>query len=88
MGGLRYVLWGESERTNKLAANEPKTEVSVTSTADAALASLGLFYQSGAFRADASFDDSFLFAGPFIVSGNARGGNSPLFTQISATYAF
>jgi len=87
MGGMSYALWGRIVRTDKITANDPKTEVSITQTPDAALWALGLYYKADALRIDASYANSFLYAGPFFISGNARAGTAPMFTQISMTYA-
>jgi hypothetical protein len=87
LAGMRYNVWGNVVRNDKIATTAPKTETSINDTSDAVLCSLGLFYTAGLLRVDASFDDTFLFAGPYLVSGNARGGASPLFTQLSVSYS-
>ncbi|MEZ4740957.1 MAG: hypothetical protein R3B45_00665 [Bdellovibrionota bacterium] len=87
LGGLNYTLWGTITKDDNISSNEPTTKISIFETSDASLWALGLFYENNDLRIDASYANSFLFAGPYLISGNDRGGNAPLFTQLSLTYS-
>lgn len=87
MGGMSYNIWGEVTTEDKVSSTDTvKTTESISETSDNTLWSLGMFYQVEKLRVDASYSKGFLYAGPYFISGDDKGGNQPLFGKLSVTY--
>jgi hypothetical protein len=85
MAGMKYVLYGNITETDNTADLHKKTVDSVDETSDAALWSIGMYYQADALRVDAVVKKDFLYNGPNFISGNTT---APLFAKIGAHYMF
>lgn len=86
LGGISHNVYGRSSTKDKSTEQTATTKTSASRISDPALYSLGLSHISGNLRIDATYERSFLYTGPYFISGNNRGGNQPLLSKIAVRY--